>query len=127
METTGTPERVLPTLVRLDSVGVCGCGETVEAGERVGYLSSEDGIVCIDCLAALQAGRLDLVDVLARVRSEVVAEDVEVVHRRLVADRHSRLVSDSADSLVNRFDAIRTMASLEGELQPLEAFVTRRP
>ena len=126
MEPTPAASTVLPPLVRLESLGVCGCGEAVPAGERAGYLSSEEGIVCVGCLAHLQSGRLDLDDLLARTRPHGAVADVAAAKRRILAARHSQVVSGNADSLLSRFTAIRAMASLEGELRPLSAFVVRQ-
>lgn len=120
--TSAPTAAVLPPLVRLETATVCGCGEHVAAGERVGYLSSEDGVACMACMADLQAGRLDLVDLAIRVQPDASQQDVEAVRRRVRAGRHTVEVSANADSLLGRFTAVRALGALAGELRPLSSF-----
>jgi hypothetical protein len=110
--------RTLPTLVRLAQPATCGCGEVASAGERVGYLSSDEGIVCLGCMADLQAGRLDL----ASRAGGTNRTDLVAARRRLTAAEHRAVVATRADDLVHRLDAIRTLGSLHGEGRPIEVF-----
>lgn len=110
--------RSLPTLVRLAQPATCGCGEVVAAGERVGYLSSDEGILCLGCMADVQAGRL----VLASRAGGSNRTDLVAARRRLTAAEHRSVVAARADDLVHRLDAIRTLGSLQGEGRPIEVF-----
>ena len=106
--------RTLPTLVRLSQPAVCGCGEVVAGGERVGYLSSDEGILCLGCMADVQSGRLDL----AARAGGTNRTDLVAARRRLTAGEHRSVVASRADDLVHRLDAIRAMGSLQGQGQP---------
>jgi hypothetical protein len=113
-----SPPRTLPTLVRLSQPAACGCGELVAGGERVGYLSSDEGILCLGCMADLQAGRLDLATRAGRTnRTDLVA-----ARRRLTAGEHRSVVSARADDLVRRLDAIRAMGTLQGQPLPRDVY-----
>jgi hypothetical protein len=123
MENT-TSTRTQPTLVRLLAEARCGCGETVPRGERVGYVSSREGVLCLACLADHQAGRLDLA---AELGDEVVVDDAEraEIRRTQEAAHHRRRVTQSAEDLLHRLFAIRAMGALDGAPRPLEDFVPR--
>ena len=49
----------LPEVIRLPYAGTCACGEHVAEGERVGYLWTRAQVVCLYCMARLQARRID--------------------------------------------------------------------
>ena len=118
---TPTP-RELPVVVRLVHAAVCGCGERVAGGERAGYLSTHEGVVCLGCMADYQAGRLLLGDLLARTASLVPPVTEYDVERQRAAAAHRHRVSASANELLHRFLAIRALGTLRSEPQPLEAF-----
>jgi hypothetical protein len=45
---------MVPEVIQLTKVGVCGCGQQVAPGERAGYSPALDQVVCLSCLKALQ-------------------------------------------------------------------------
>ena len=45
---------MVPEVIQLTKVGVCGCGQQVAPGERAGYSPALDQVVCLSCLKAPQ-------------------------------------------------------------------------
>lgn len=68
MGTEGEPG-TLPDVIRLRYAGRCGCGESVDRGERAGYVRAERHVVCLSCLADMQAWRSDLGPLTEEVRA----------------------------------------------------------
>jgi hypothetical protein len=88
----------LPDVIRLPYAGTCACGEKVAEGERVGYRWTRAQVVCLHCMARLQARRVDPAQL-----------------------RHSELVAERANGLVARLIAIRALGTLASELQAVDA------
>ena len=93
-ERTATP---LPDVIRLPYAGYCACGEYVAQGERVGYRWTRAEVVCLHCMARLQARRVDPAQV-----------------------RHTELVAERANGLIARLIAIRSLGTLAAELQSMD-------
>ena len=99
MEIESTAKK-LPGVIRLPYAGRCRCGEQVAAGERIGYIWPEARVVCLHCMARLQAER-----------------PVDPAQAR-----HTRLVAERANGLMSRLIAVKTLGTLCAELQPMVAW-----
>ncbi len=88
----------LPEVIRLPYAGTCACGEHVAEGERVGYIWTRAQVVCLYCMARLQARRVDPAQA-----------------------RRTEQVAERANGLVARLIAIRTLGTLAAELQPIDS------
>jgi hypothetical protein len=86
----------LPDVIRLPYAGECGCGEQVDSGERVGYVWRQARVVCLHCMARLQARPVS--------RAQL---------------RHTELVAERANGLMSRLIAVKALGELCAELQPV--------
>jgi hypothetical protein len=138
MHTNAVANGTQPEVIRLEQAGQCRCGEPVAAGERVGYLSAQDQILCLWCLAHHEANQVDwgLEAVQPEDTPEPAAADGDLVADLDVAPaatmqaaqpasgdarhgRHSCGVAERANHLINRFLAARTLGTLDGEPRPI--------
>ncbi len=114
----------LPTIITLRCATWCRCGELVAEGERAGYTSSDDRVVCLSCLADRQAGRSH-VDQLALEIDQVLGAYTFGDRDHWVRQEHQRRVHARSHLLLNRLEAIRAMGTLEGEPRSLDSFSPR--
>jgi hypothetical protein len=101
VDTERTPS-TLPDLIRLPHDGHCGCGEPVCAGERVGYVWAQARVVCLRCMARLQARRISPAQA-----------------------RHTELVAERANGLISRLIAIKSLGTLCAELEAVPGHADR--
>lgn len=110
----GTP----PDVIRLRYAGRCGCGESVDRGERAGYVRAERQVVCLSCLADLQTGRSDF----GSLAEEVPAPPLPGVAGGAARAEYERRVFKRAERLADRGRLVRFVAKLNGEPQSTRAW-----
>ncbi|HEV7196806.1 MAG TPA: hypothetical protein VGN19_12765 [Pedococcus sp.] len=99
----------LPHLVVVETSSRCGCGDTIDSGERAGEADDRGRLRCLRCMAALQS-----------------QAQTAVGHRPVVPGtpagtgaEHAARVSEQAELLVNRMAAARALGTLVHQLRPL--------
>jgi hypothetical protein len=85
----------LPELVIAQASSPCGCGDTIDRGERVGDADEHGRLRCLRCMAALQS------------------------RGHSPASSDSARVAGQADLLLNRMAAARALGTLVHQLRPL--------
>ena len=105
--TSGRATQDLPLVVRLGNTATCGCGERIPSGERVGAIVALDRVFCLACMAAIQAGRLDL----------------SAFAPALAAAEYDAHVRANAEKLLNRLHAAKLLATLVADTSGVGADV----
>lgn len=115
---SGGPAAALPPVIRLRYAGRCRCGEDVASGERAGYVREEGRVVCLRCLADLQAGRADL----GALAAEVAVPPLPGVAGGAARREYDRRVAVRAERLAQRGRIVRLSAAIFGEPQSTRAW-----